>query len=443
VAMIPSYAPLRALLADAGYTFVEPPVVHPASVFVELAGEDLRRRLYLTSGADGAELALRPDYTIPVALHYLATGAAKRRANYAYLGPVFRIRAEAPGEFLQAGVESLGRTDRAAADADVLKLAFSAAALLGVKKPAVRIGDSALFAAVLDALDLNTTWQRRLERTFGDTKRLKALIPRSSGGTAANGKTAEAPPAPADGPRIAASKAAIRGDVERRFASTGLGVIGGRTAEEIAERVIEKRALAAGIGARAAAVVAEFLSLSGAPDPALAELRGLARRESLDIGKALDRFAKRNDAFAAHDIDTSRLTFAADFGRRLDYYTGFVFEFYGRNRSIGPVVGGGRYDRMMALIAKPTGGAKESVPAVGFSIWLDRIGAASLPPPGGGRHAPGPDPGVDRPRSSRGQAPQAGGGEGAKRRSRSAIHPTPALRADPPPPGEGEVGNAP
>ena len=370
-----SYAPLRALLAEAGYAFVEPPVVHPASVFVELAGEDLRRRLYLTSGADGAELALRPDYTIPVALHHLATGAAKRKANYAYLGPVFRLRAEGPGEFLQAGIESLGRTDRTAADADILKLAFAAAALLGAKKPSVRIGDSALFVAVLDALDLNATWQRRLERTFGDTKRLKALIPRSSRGVAANGNPADSPSPTDAGSEPTTSKAKLRREVEDRFAATGFGIVGGRTPEEIADRVIEKRALAEGIGARAANVLSAFLAISGTPDKALATLHTLAQKESLDLDKSLDRFESRTAAFQSHGIDTSRLTFAADFGRRLDYYTGFVFEFFGRNRSIGPIVGGGRYDRLMALIAKPNGGAKESVPAVGFSIWLDRIAA--------------------------------------------------------------------
>ena len=76
--MSESYESLRALLSDAGYGFVEPPIVQDAGVFVELAGEDLRRRLFLTSAADGRELALRPDYTIPVCLRHLATGPAKR-----------------------------------------------------------------------------------------------------------------------------------------------------------------------------------------------------------------------------------------------------------------------------------------------------------------------------------------------------------------------------
>jgi ATP phosphoribosyltransferase regulatory subunit len=375
--MTPDYAPLRALFADAGYPFVEPPVVHPASVFVDLLGEDLRRRLYLTSGVDGTELALRPDYTIPVALHHLATGEAKRKANYAYIGPVFRIRDDGPGEFLQAGVESLGRTDRLDADADVLRLAFAAAATLGLGKPKVRIGDSALFAALLDALDLNAPWRKRLARAFGDAKRLKALIPRSSRGTAANGKSAPASPA--------AEKSRVRRLVETRLAETGLATVGGRTAEEIAERAIEKQALALGIGARAAAILIRFLAIAGTPAEALADLAALASEEKLDLAKSTDRFAKRAEAFVAHGIDDARLTFAADFGRRLDYYTGFVFEFDGRNRSAGPLVGGGRYDRMMAHI--PGAGARESVPAVGFSIWLDRIGPSS--PSSGEAHGSG------------------------------------------------------
>src|SRR6185437_6048113 len=105
------YAPLRALFSDAGYAFVEPPIVHDAAVFVEVAGEDLRRRMFLTANGDGRELALRPEYTVPVCLHHLATGGATRRGSYAYLGPVFRQRKDGPSEFLQAGIESIGRSD--------------------------------------------------------------------------------------------------------------------------------------------------------------------------------------------------------------------------------------------------------------------------------------------------------------------------------------------
>ncbi|PZN51310.1 MAG: ATP phosphoribosyltransferase regulatory subunit, partial [Proteobacteria bacterium] len=61
---------------------------------------------------------------------------------------------------------------------------------------------------------------------------------------------------------------------------------------------------------------------------------------------------------------------SAAFGRPLDYYTGLVFEI-----AIGPgeraLAGGGRYDRLLTLL-----GAREPIPGVGFSVWLDRIAAA-------------------------------------------------------------------
>ncbi|HVY19372.1 MAG TPA: ATP phosphoribosyltransferase regulatory subunit [Bauldia sp.] len=351
-------ARLRSLLADAGYRFVELPIVYPARVFVELAGEELRRQLYLTSAEGGEELALRPDFTIPVSLHHLATGAAKRKANYAYVGPVFRVRPGESGEFIQAGVESLGRVDRVAADADMLKLALSVAKLYGLKRPQVRIGDSALFAALLDTLDLSAPWRQRLARAFGDTKRLKAFL---TNGHAKSG--------PQRSELEDADVAAVKAAVAERFATTGLGEAGGRSVDEIAERFVAKAALAHGIPKRTAATLGAFLKVAGTPAKSLAALRALADREKLKLGAALDTFAKRIDAFAAHGIDVDGLAFAADFGRRLDYYTGFVFEVPGRGKG-GPAIGGGRYDSMTAHI----GDATAAVPAVGFSVWLDRIG---------------------------------------------------------------------
>lgn len=393
--MTDAYAQLRALFTDAGYAFVEPPILHDANVFVELAGEDLRRRLFLTSAADGAELALRPDYTIPVCLHHLATGPAKRRVGYAYLGPVFRQRRDEANEFLQAGVESLGRTDRVAADADILNLALTAAARLGLRRPAIRIGDSALFAALLDSLELEEPWRRRLARTFGEADRLRAMIARAADGDPVQAGTA------------GMSRTAARRRVAGMLAAAGLVTIGGRTADEIAGRYIEKEILAKGIGTRPARLLERVLGVSGAPRAALKTLRSLARHNRLDIGKAVDAFEARLDAFAAHGIDLDRLVFAADFGRRLDYYTGFVFEMHGSRRAGGrPVVGGGRYDRLVALI-----GGGSAVPAVGFAIWLDRIPS---PPPSSGEAKRRPEDRVQRPGRLSASDVQADGGPPVK-----------------------------
>ncbi len=81
----------------AGYARIEPPVLQPAEPFLDLSGEDIRRRMFLTTDPDGRELCLRPDLTIPVSRDYLASPAAGKPAGFCYLGPVFRHREGAGG----------------------------------------------------------------------------------------------------------------------------------------------------------------------------------------------------------------------------------------------------------------------------------------------------------------------------------------------------------
>src|SRR5207344_2438163 len=102
----------------AGYVRVAPPILQPAGPFLDLSGEDIRRRMYLTSDAQGHEFCLRPDLTIPVSRAYLASADVGRPQGFCYLGPVFRqprTVADGGSEFWQAGIESFGRTDTAAA----------------------------------------------------------------------------------------------------------------------------------------------------------------------------------------------------------------------------------------------------------------------------------------------------------------------------------------
>ncbi len=63
----------------AGYGRVAPPMLQPAEPFLDLSGEDIRKRMYLTTAPGGGEFCLRPDLTIPVSRDYLASTAAGER----------------------------------------------------------------------------------------------------------------------------------------------------------------------------------------------------------------------------------------------------------------------------------------------------------------------------------------------------------------------------
>lgn len=365
-------ARLRALLEAAGHAFVEPAVLQPVEPFVDLAGEDLRRRLFLTSAADGRELCLRPDYTIPVCRLHLDTGAAGRQARYAYLGPVFRQRSQGPSEFLQAGAEWLGHADEEATDAEALARALEAAATLGLDRPTVAIGDEALFSAVVGALELTDAWRRRLTALFGDGPRLAAALDRLDG-TAAPERAAVA------GALAFAEPETARALVEDMLSIAGLSTVGGRGAGEIAERLAEQAAFAAGArpAPEAAAVLRRYLAIEASADTAADAVAAFAAgvgTGTASLGEALApalaAFRRRLDLLAERGVAASGLSFRASFGRPLDYYTGFMFELYDPARPDGAqVVGGGRYDRMLTLL-----GAEAPVPAVGFSVWLDRLG---------------------------------------------------------------------
>ena len=357
--------------AEAGYARAEPPILQPAEPFLDLSGEDIRKSLYLTTDASGEELCLRPDLTIPVAREYLASASAGGPAGYCYLGPVFRYRGRAPSEFLQAGIESFGRQDRAAADAEMLALGLEATAAFGLKEVDIRTGDVALFNALLDALDLFPVWRRRLVKDFNRKISLEQDIEHLTVATGAGRNEYQGVLAALAG----SDRKAALALVTDLMSIAGATAVGGRSVAEIADRFLEQSTLkGGGLPREKREAIKRFLAISGDPDEALAQLRVLAKEAKLDISAAIDQFESRIGFMAARGVDTAKVRFSTSFGRGLDYYTGFEFELHGKGNGSEPLVAGGRYDGLMTQL-----GASAPIPAVGFSIWVEtmtQLGAA-------------------------------------------------------------------
>jgi ATP phosphoribosyltransferase regulatory subunit len=351
----------------AGYRRLTPPILQPAEPFLDLSGEDIRKRIYLTADADGRELCLRPDLTIPVSRDYLASSEAGSPQGFCYLGPVYRDRGALPAEMIQAGIESFGRPDTAAADAEMLALGLEAVVHYGIANPDIRMGDVGLFAALVAALELAPAWKRRLVKNFNRKTSLAHDLDVLTIGGATKQPEYQGVLAALAG----SDPKAARALVTDLLSIAGISTVGGRSVGEIAERFLEQAALGATktLPREARTLIEKFLAISGDPDEAAAEMRALAASAGLKLDAALDLFESRAGFLAARGIDVSRIHFSTAFGRGLDYYTGFVFELHDPTAPPnGPLVAGGRYDELLARL-----GAKTPISAVGFAVWIERV----------------------------------------------------------------------
>ena len=97
---------LQAGFINAGAVVLETSILQPADLLLDLYGEDIRARAYVTSDPLRGEQMLRPDFTVPVVQMHMAEGAEP--ARYTYAGEVFRRQQDdmaRANEYFQVGYE--------------------------------------------------------------------------------------------------------------------------------------------------------------------------------------------------------------------------------------------------------------------------------------------------------------------------------------------------
>ena len=338
-------ARLRDRFEAAGALPVDCPILQPAEVLLDLYGEDIRARTYVTTDPVQGEMMLRPDFTVPVVQMHMAQGSEPTR--YTYAGEVFRRQEAHPeraSEYFQAGFEIFDRADPAAADAEVFALFSELLAPLGLR---AATGDIGILIAMVEGLAMSEARRAALLRHIWRPARFRALVERFAG----------LRPVPPSRAALLARENPLEGAAP---------MIGLRSEAEIAERIAALRADAEEppLGGEEVALISAVLRLSETCANALQHLRDIAV-DLPGIGAAVDRFARRCEALAARGIDVEALEFEASYGRTsMEYYDGFVFGFYAERRpDLPPVATGGRYDALTRRLGK--GG---EIPAVGGVI---------------------------------------------------------------------------
>lgn len=341
-------ATMRVRFEAAGAQVVDPPLLQPAEVLLDLYGEDIRGRAYVTSDALRGEQMLRPDFTLPVVQMHMREGAEP--ARYTYSGEVFRRQEHDPdrsNEYIQVGYEVFDRDDPAGSDAEVFSL--FALQLRGLPLRAAT-GDIGILISAVEGLRTTDRRKAALMRHLWRPRRFRVLLDRFSGRK----------PAPEGRAALLEAKNPLAIDAP---------MIGKRRAAEIEARIdaLREDRDTAPISDNEIAGLETLLNVRETMPFALEQLRDIAV-DLPQITPALNRLEARIAALQARGVDVEKLDFEASYGRTsMEYYDGFVFGFYAEGRpDLPPIATGGRYD---ALTRQLGNGAE--IPAVGGVLRPD------------------------------------------------------------------------
>lgn len=334
-------AEVRAVFEQAGAQVVDCAVLQSAETLLDLYGEDIRTRAYVTPDPMRGEVMLRPDFTVPVVQMHMEQGAEP--ARYTYSGEVFRRQEEHPeraSEYLQVGYEVFDRTDPEAADAEVFALFADYLAPYGTRAVT---GDIGILTAAVSGLKASDRRRSALMRHIWRPRRFRALLDRFSGRLA-----------------VPVTRKALL-ELDDPMAGA-VPMIGLRSHTEISSRVDALHADAAEgpLAEEQVLLIEALLKVSETCEFALEQLRDLAV-DMPAISEAVERFARRCDALRARGVDVTTLEFEASYGRSsMEYYDGFVFGFLSARADWPAVATGGRYDALTRQLGKGS-----EIPAVG------------------------------------------------------------------------------
>lgn len=335
----------------AGALPVEADVLLPSETLLDLYGETIRGRAYVTDDPVLGELMLRPDFTVPVVQLHMAGGAEP--ARYTYMGEVYRRQSAGSGRsnaFLQAGYELFDREDPARADAEVFATLFEILQPYDVRAV---LGDIGILTAAVNGLTTSPERRAALLRHIWRPRRFKGLLERFGGNA-----------------KAVAHREALVAEVQSKgveaVVATAGEALGLRSRAEIIAR-LERLVADAGVPDLPAAeldALQTLLGLRGAAPEVLETLRDISV-DLAALAPALDRLERRLDALGKRGLDVAHMPFEASFGRTsLEYYDGFVFGISARGHADWPpLASGGRYDALTRVL-----GQGREIPAVGGVI---------------------------------------------------------------------------
>lgn len=330
---------ISSLFCQKGAISVEPDILQPADFLLDLYGEDIRARAYITSDPLRGDLMVRPDFTVPIAKMHLES--RKSLAQYCYHGKVFRRQEsdlQRANEYLQVGYERFGDHNEPEADAEVFTTIRDA---LDGADVSVQTGDMSVLTTAVEGL--RTTPERRaaLMRHIWRPNRFRSLLNKYAGVE----------------PRL------NKGQAEFCDETPFIGV---RRREEVTMRlgILQRDAESAPISKAELELLTKITQLKESYSHVISILRDFMV-DLPHLTAPIDTIERRLEALNKRGVETDHLIFEGSFGRTsMEYYDGFVFGFSIRRKDeYFQIASGGRYNALMKQMTQ-----KDNLGAVGGVI---------------------------------------------------------------------------
>jgi ATP phosphoribosyltransferase regulatory subunit len=359
-------------LIGQGGAYVDLPMLLPASLVLELAGEGLRPRLFFANAPDGSELCLRADLTIPAALHYV--GCAEYDNDpfaWACKGPVFRAPRDGedrPPEFVQIGLERFGDPDIVTTDVTIFLAAWKACKAARVNPLFVRFCDGGLMPKIIAEADLPEVWRAALAEQADNPRAFLAVLGQASGQTPTRAIST------LERKLVDLAWDAAVNLVEQAILDGDLSLVGERTLQDVTARLLTRarRTLAKPLDSAFAQTLFDLATFTdrGTHIDTLDHVCNLAENLQVDLSAWRQDWQARIDAIQAVEPEAlAQCRFDALGEEAFDYYDGMAFDIATSANFDRPVATGGRYDR---LIGEISGGSRQAR-AIGCVVRPDRF----------------------------------------------------------------------
>ena len=364
-------ASIREFFINKGYAFCNPAMTIPADIVMNFMGEDVRNRLLFTSSPSGDELCLRPDFTLPLAISYINNELQANKFvydGYAFRFPSINEKTRYCPEFRQIGIENFGDKNKIDAEGDVISQAYEILSSFYDDHLEIKISDISMFYQLLDHLKIDTNLFNRIRRLYW--RGLTATEIKDSIKKIINTRFETKPRLDLidEYKNNNLSSIAL---IQKLTGSDDLSIFSGRHPDDIVKRYIDKSELSNDnvINDTLIEQITEFLSIKGDISTIIQLLDNFQKKYHIDFVEGIENLENRVKILKKNQIAMDMIEFNATLSRKVEYYTGLIFEIRMKNKNKNePIAIGGRYDKIFEQL-----GSKDPIPAVGCSIYIDRL----------------------------------------------------------------------